>query len=97
MWRANGAGEAYLYVPTSQASGFCTTNGTKCDWVAGISFMRGAWTFKTGVWTKVALTGMFCFNSNVFLVAKRCVLMGNMTVNCSENERSWRVEWHFTS
>jgi hypothetical protein len=57
MWRANGAGEAYLYVPTSQASGFCSTTGTKCDSAAGVSFMRGAWTFQTGVWTKIAYTG----------------------------------------
>ena len=58
MWRTNGMGEAYIYADRGQqASDFCSTNGTVCDPDAGISFMRGAFTFKRGAWNKISLTG----------------------------------------
>ena len=37
MWRRDGAGEAYMYVPQGgqQDPGFCATPGTKCDEASG--------------------------------------------------------------
>lgn len=57
MWRADGQGEAYLYVDDRlQASDFCDAP-TVCDPRAGTSFLRGAFTFKRGEWNRIALTG----------------------------------------
>ncbi|KAH7623701.1 hypothetical protein NADE_008524 [Nannochloris sp. 'desiccata'] len=56
MWRADGQGEAYLYVDDRlQASDFCDAP-TVCDPRAGTSFLRGAFTFKRGEWNRIALT-----------------------------------------
>jgi len=57
MWREDGYGEAYVYATNDQDPGFCHTPGTKCDYHAGHSLMRGAFRFQTGRWTKIALTG----------------------------------------
>ena len=56
MWRRDGYGEAYLYVPNAQDPGFCHTPGTVCDYHAGHSLNRGAFRFRTGRWTKIAIT-----------------------------------------
>ncbi|WP_064745270.1 polysaccharide lyase [Pseudonocardia acaciae] len=42
MWRTNGAGEVYAYLP-----------GTKGDNGYGDSLGRGSWTFQPGKWTKI--------------------------------------------
>jgi hypothetical protein len=57
MWRADGQGEAYMYVDNRvQASDYCDDPRTKCDSNAGNSFLRGAFTFKRGQWNRIALT-----------------------------------------
>ena len=67
MWRQNGYGEAYLYVPHfMQAPDFCNyytpCQGTKrvpcieCNYAAGVSWGRGAFTFKRGEWNKITMT-----------------------------------------
>lgn len=66
MWRKNGAGEAYLYVPEGkQAEDFCTffppciTNAdgcNVCNYKAGVSFGRGSFHFQRGAWNKVTMT-----------------------------------------
>lgn len=64
MWRRNGWGEAYLYVPQGmQSPEFCALPDcatkaqpcTLCDYAAGVSFYRGSWVFQTGKWTKLRL------------------------------------------
>lgn len=71
MWRRNGDGEAYIYVPrNAQVPALCKTTGTVCDDEAGISLMRGAFQFTTGRWIKMAITGVefgLVLNSAVFL------------------------------
>jgi hypothetical protein len=58
MWRADGQGEAYMYVDNNeQASDYCDDPRTVCDPHAGNSFLRGAFTFKRGQWNRIALTG----------------------------------------
>ncbi|XP_046564895.1 uncharacterized protein LOC124273666 [Haliotis rubra] len=54
MWRDNGDGEVYGYVPdrSHQLPGFCTRN--ICDPVKGVSFGRGSWRFQRGVWQNIA-------------------------------------------
>lgn len=66
MWRRQGWGEAYLYVPENmQAPDFCylpACNGTfnqpctSCDYSSGVSFHRGSFVFQTGQWTKLRLS-----------------------------------------
>ncbi|KII95657.1 polysaccharide lyase family 14 protein [Plicaturopsis crispa FD-325 SS-3] len=57
MWRANGAGELYAYMPPTQSNTralLSVPNSIKNpDY--GISVGRGAWTFQAGVWTAVAI------------------------------------------
>lgn len=63
MWRRNGWGEAYLYVPHyMQAPDFCTkwppcTGNNQpcivCDYEAGVSFARGSFVFQKGAWNKI--------------------------------------------
>ena len=66
MWRRNGAGEAYLYVPEGkQADDFCTffplclteADGCNvCNYKAGVSFGRGSFFFQRGSWNKITMT-----------------------------------------
>lgn len=56
MWRREGDGEAYMYLPSNQPKAICSTQGTVCDDHAGLSLMRGAFRFSTGKWTKIAIT-----------------------------------------
>jgi len=58
MWRREGDGEAYVYLPKAgRTKELCSTPGTKCDSDAGVSLMRGAFKFETGRWMKIAITG----------------------------------------
>ncbi|CAK5278319.1 unnamed protein product [Mycena citricolor] len=61
MWRTNGAGELYTYLPDpSEGSQFaanqklCKIPNSDCNPTYGDSISRGAFTFKTGAWTTVA-------------------------------------------
>ncbi|GAB4823472.1 hypothetical protein N2152v2_010518 [Parachlorella kessleri] len=58
MWRREGAGEAYMYVPEGhQGADFCDQPPrTKCDYHAGVSLSRGAFYFQPGQWHHIALT-----------------------------------------
>lgn len=65
MWRREGWGEAYLYVPEGmQASDFCTKYPpcktgskpcTECNFNAGVSFGRGGFVFQKGQWNRIYL------------------------------------------
>lgn len=51
MWRKEGAGEIYAYMPESkQRDGLCDEEGNICNPNYGYSLGRGTWTFKTGEW-----------------------------------------------
>jgi hypothetical protein len=60
MWRTDGAGEIYLYLPPYDIPGFeaneklCSTPNSVCDATYGISVNRGAFSFVSGEWTTVA-------------------------------------------
>jgi len=57
MWRAEGAGEAYNYYPTSvqQGNGYCENKPKSvCDQNFGDSIGRGSFTWASGQWTTVA-------------------------------------------
>ncbi|KAM0790930.1 hypothetical protein ACM66B_004237 [Microbotryomycetes sp. NB124-2] len=52
MWRDNGAGEVYAYIPRYDA--LCAKGSSaECNDVYGVSLNRGSWTFKTGSWMRV--------------------------------------------
>ncbi|KAK7093274.1 uncharacterized protein [Littorina saxatilis] len=55
MWRENGDGEVYGYIPEHQAPGFCDKPDNICNPVYGSSIARGSWRFKTGVWQNIAV------------------------------------------
>jgi hypothetical protein len=59
MWRTNGAGELYAYVPQTSVNAKALANGTPKTNVApndvyGTSVGRGSFTWKTGAWTSVS-------------------------------------------
>ncbi|RUP42770.1 hypothetical protein BC936DRAFT_138110 [Jimgerdemannia flammicorona] len=57
MWRANSAGEAYLYVPRSEQHStlFEYPPRTIADATYGISLGRGGFNFRDGGWTRVGI------------------------------------------
>ncbi|TPX31773.1 hypothetical protein SmJEL517_g04979 [Synchytrium microbalum] len=58
MWRTDGAGEAYAYLPTANQNTLCDKTKYKnnyCNDEYGWSLSRGAFTFPTGAWTSIAI------------------------------------------
>lgn len=53
MWRKNGAGEVYAYIPTT--NGLCSQSGVVCNSDFGISLQRGSFGFVSGQWSRVTL------------------------------------------
>ncbi|KAJ3509201.1 hypothetical protein NLJ89_g5352 [Agrocybe chaxingu] len=57
MWRADGAGELYLYAPKDkQTDALCTARGSVCDAAYGLSIGRGSFTWTAGAWTTIHQT-----------------------------------------
>ncbi|WWC71421.1 uncharacterized protein I206_105377 [Kwoniella pini CBS 10737] len=54
MWRPNGAGEVYAYIPTSQKN-FCSQSQVTCNSDYGTSLARGSFSFVTGQWQTIQL------------------------------------------
>lgn len=54
MFRANGQGEVYAYIPKEQDAGFCDRSDVHCNFESGHSLGRGKWTFKKGQWQNIA-------------------------------------------
>ncbi len=54
MWREDGDGEVYAYIPDyhQQVSGFC--DHAECNSVYGYSLGRGKWRFQRGQWQNIA-------------------------------------------
>jgi hypothetical protein len=53
MWRTNGAGEVYAYIPSP--NGLCSETSIICNSDFGISISRGSFTFSSGQWNRVTL------------------------------------------
>ncbi|KAI8338018.1 hypothetical protein BC941DRAFT_424365 [Chlamydoabsidia padenii] len=54
MWRENGKGEVYAYIPPKlQIKNICKENKNVCNSDYGYSLGRGSWTFKTNAWNPV--------------------------------------------
>jgi len=53
MWRVNGAGEAYAYIPS--VNNLCSEKNVICNDDFGISLSRGSFTFPSGQWSRVSL------------------------------------------
>lgn len=53
MWRKNGAGEVYAYIPTP--NGLCKENDIICNDDYGISLNRGSFSFAGGQWNRITL------------------------------------------
>ncbi|KAJ7778729.1 polysaccharide lyase family 14 protein [Mycena maculata] len=61
MFRTNGMGELYTYLPDYEVSGFAANKGvcdiapfSTCNPTYGASVGRGSWTFPTGEWTTIS-------------------------------------------
>ncbi|KAJ7597584.1 hypothetical protein C8J56DRAFT_323412 [Mycena floridula] len=55
MWRENGCGEAYLYIPKKkQTAAFCNDPQSVCDSEYGLSIGRCSFTWASGAWTEVS-------------------------------------------
>lgn len=54
MWRTNGAGEAYAYIPSSGQKALCKDSNVLCNSDGfGTSIDRGSFSFVPGVWNQV--------------------------------------------
>ncbi|KAK3833381.1 MAG: hypothetical protein JOS17DRAFT_740340 [Linnemannia elongata] len=53
MWRQNGVGEVYAYVPADPKSSFCKDSQVLCNDQYGKSIGRGQIYFQPGVWTRL--------------------------------------------
>ncbi|KZV77090.1 polysaccharide lyase family 14 protein [Peniophora sp. CONT] len=53
MWRKNGAGEIYAYIPRD--NDICDASGVMCNDEFGASIGRGDFSFASGQWNKVSL------------------------------------------
>ena len=54
MWRRDGDGEVYGYLPNEQAGGFCDDPDVHCNYDYGHSLGRGSWQFVPGEWVRIA-------------------------------------------
>lgn len=60
MWRTDGAGELYTYLPDPSDPAYqanahiCNMTNSECNPTYGASISRGAFTFQTGQWTTVS-------------------------------------------
>ncbi|KAJ9116422.1 hypothetical protein QFC22_004864 [Naganishia vaughanmartiniae] len=54
MWRDDGAGEVYAYLP-EKINNICKQGNVICDPTYGISLGRGQFTFQRGAWNDLAL------------------------------------------
>jgi hypothetical protein len=55
MWRANGAVEAYLYIPKQSKKSFYKQPGYVYNDESGESLWRGLFTFQVNIWNKITL------------------------------------------
>ena len=55
MWRRNGDGEVYAYMPAETGDWFCSRPENVCNFEYGHSLGRGTWRFRTNVWQKISL------------------------------------------
>ncbi|KAL7414324.1 hypothetical protein BDY24DRAFT_386525 [Mrakia frigida] len=53
MWRLNGEGEVYAYIPTPNS--LCSESGVTCNDDYGTSLSRGSFTFTAGNWSQISL------------------------------------------
>ncbi|KAF9546405.1 hypothetical protein EC957_009754 [Mortierella hygrophila] len=53
MWRQNGVGEVYAYIPADPKSAFCKDSQVLCNDQYGKSIGRGQIFFQPGVWTRL--------------------------------------------
>ncbi|KAG0205116.1 hypothetical protein BGX33_008116 [Mortierella sp. NVP41] len=53
MWRQNGVGEVYAYVPADPKSAFCRDSEVTCNDQYGKSIGRGQIYFQPGIWTRL--------------------------------------------
>jgi hypothetical protein len=55
MWRTDGMGEFYDYVPVSATQAYCSASDSHCNPAYGDSIGRGAWNFTRGAWNTVTM------------------------------------------
>jgi len=63
MWRMNGAGEVYAYIPTT--NGLCSQSDITCNSDFGISIDRGSFNFMAGQWNRITMLVQLNNPSNV--------------------------------
>ncbi|KAF9429652.1 hypothetical protein BGZ76_001151 [Entomortierella beljakovae] len=81
MWRQNGIGEVYAYVPADPKSSFCKNSEVLCNDQYGKSIGRGQIYFQPGVWTRLDMVMELnspAGNSNGTL---QVYLNGNLAIN----------------
>ncbi|KAI0081410.1 hypothetical protein K474DRAFT_1682014 [Panus rudis PR-1116 ss-1] len=96
MWRTNGAGELYTYLPPdySQNQAVCNVPPfSTCNDVYGASVGRGAFTWATGGWTTVAQrvklndVGVANGELELFFNGKSVINVGGLMIRTSDSGR----------
>ncbi|TNY18022.1 hypothetical protein DMC30DRAFT_381187 [Rhodotorula diobovata] len=89
MWRPDGLGEVYAYVPTYE--GFCDEReGVECDRAFGTSLGRGSWRFERGGWTTI--TQLVALNSAPNAANGLLALYVNHSLVYSHDHVLWRTD-----
>ncbi|GAA6036428.1 hypothetical protein JCM8097_003499, partial [Rhodosporidiobolus ruineniae] len=87
MFRTNGAGEVYAYLPTSP--GFCRQSDVICNDDYGISLSRGSFRFKPGGWTTI--TQLISLNTPGYANGL-LYLYSNDTLALAHTGLTWRTK-----
>ncbi|GAA5821877.1 hypothetical protein JCM11251_004755 [Rhodosporidiobolus azoricus] len=87
MWRQEGAGEVYAYVPIYD--GLCDSDGAYCHGEDGISFNRGSFTFEAGSYNTI--TEVVIFNSDADTANGVLALYAGETLAFERHDLVFRV------
>lgn len=90
MWRQNGAGEVYAYIPASNS--LCSTKGIVCNPEFGISISRGSFGFVSGQWNRVTVlvrlnepSNLANGNIQLFFNDMQAINQQNVLIRTAEN------------
>ncbi|KAI0036890.1 polysaccharide lyase family 14 protein [Vararia minispora EC-137] len=93
MWRTNGAGEIYAYVPRD--NNICGASGVQCNDEFGASIGRGDFTFVSGQWNKVTM--VIWLNSPVDTANGRAQMYYNDILAIDQSNMVFRTSDNLTA
>ncbi|KAF8893325.1 polysaccharide lyase family 14 protein [Infundibulicybe gibba] len=83
MWRQNGAGEAYAYIPTP--NNLCSQKSIICNSDFGISISRGAFSIISGQWNRITMLAQLNNPPRLRMGTCRCCYFNDQQVISQSN------------